>query len=263
MYDGADIVTVDSRTPMQRLKRHSLTDAECMDELQRDGRAVGLVHLVFVPDDGVVAKAVTKRRNAIALELDRLFSSVNRDAASGRAAQTAVNVFSATNPLQKHGVLRPAGETTESTLPRVEIEYFSATESLPPLLDAAERTARALRARDLHVFSQHFVFLAAMRFPVDETTEDEWLRLLDQSRVTWIDFSPADRRQRPYPMPASQFGLHVLTDKEDVLAMVKSQSDVIYEYAPERPPVGTAPAADGEATDEPPARTRRRWPFRR
>jgi len=266
MYDGAEIITVDKRTPVQKLMRQTLTDADCMDELQRDGRAVGLLHLVFVPDDGVVPKAAAKRRNAIALELDQAFASVQRDATTGQPARIAVEVFSATNPLQKHGVLRVAGETTESALPKVKIEYFSVPETVVPLLDAARRTSRALRARGLDVVSQHFVFLAAMRFPADETTRDDWVDLLEQARVTWIDFSPADRRQPLYPMPPSPFGLHVLTDKEDVLSVIKKQSEAIYLYAPElAPPTapGIASAANDPIAAAPPVEDRHWWPFRK
>jgi hypothetical protein len=133
-----------------------------------------------------------------------------------------------------------------------------------PLLDAARRTMRALRARGVKVVSQHVVFLAAMRFPADEGTEHDWIQLLEHARVTWIDFSPPDRRQPLFPMPPSPFGLHVLTDKEDVVAVVKEQSGAIYRYAQPLPDTtpGTAPAA-GQPAAGPPAEVRRWWPFGR
>jgi hypothetical protein len=266
MYEGAEVVVVDQRTPIQRLTGRNPTDADCMNELERDGRAVGLVCLVFVPDDGIVSRSVAKRRNMIALELDQAFASVQRDAATGQPARVAVEVLSATNPVQKHGVLRTAGEMTEAAIPKIKIEYFSVTEVAEPLLDASERISRALRARGVDVVSLHFVFLAAMRFPVDETTEEDWNGLLEHGRVTWIDFSPADRRQSLYPIPPSPFGLHVLTDKEDVVSVIKKQSEVIYGYAP--PPVSdptpepdSQPEADGEPATSQPTRARRRWGF--
>lgn len=230
MYDGVEILTVDQRTPIQRLTGEPESDADAMEELRRDGSAVALVHFVFVPDDGVVPKAVAKRRNTIARQLDQLLDSVRRDALTGQPARVAIEVLSATNPLRKHGILRIAGSLTETALPKVKIEYFSATETTEPLLEAARRTARALHARGLEVASHHFVFLAAMRFPADETTEEDWVALLDEARVTWIDFSPTDTREPLHPMPPSPFGLHVLTDKEDVPAVVKDQSEALYGY---------------------------------
>jgi hypothetical protein len=264
MYEGAEIVTVDKRTTVQRLMRQQVTDADCLDGLQRDGRPVGLVHLIFVPDDGPVDRALTKRRYAIALELDQLFSTVERDAHSGRPAQLAVDVFSAANPVQKHGVLRPAGEATEAVLPKVKIEYFSVSETLVSLLDAAERTSRAVLARDLDVANQHFVFLAALRFPIDETTIDDWVDLLEYGRVTWIDFGTVDRRPLTVRVPPSPFGLHVLTDKEDVLTIVRKHCEVLYRYSPERPPAHPEPTArDERPVDDLPADGRRWWPFGR
>jgi hypothetical protein len=262
MYDGAEIVAVDQRTPMQRLTRQNPTDVDALDALLRDGRAVGLVYLVFVPDDGVVSRRVAKRRNTIALELDQTFSSVDLDAITGVPAHVAVEVFSATNPVQKHGVLRGASDMTESALPKVEIEYFSVSEIVDPLLDGARRTSRALQARGVEVVSLHLVFLAAMRFPADESTADDWIRLLERARVTWIDFSPPDRRQSLYPMPPSPFGLHVLTDKEDVVAVIKQQSEVLYQYTsqPDATP-DTTRATDDQSADVPPAKARRRWPL--
>jgi hypothetical protein len=264
MYYGAEIVTVNQRTPIQRLTRQTPTDADAMDELQRDGRGVGLVYLVFVPDEGVVPRLVAKRRHEIALALDQALASVERDATTAQPARAAVEVLSATNPVQKHGVLRMAGNLPESALPKVRIEYFSIAETVEPLLDAARRTMRALRARGVKVVSQHVVFLAAMRFPADEGTEHDWIQLLEHARVTWIDFSPPDRRQPLFPMPPSPFGLHVLTDKEDVVAVVKEQSGAIYRYAQPLPDTtpGTAPAA-GQPAAGPPAEVRRRWPFGR
>jgi hypothetical protein len=260
MYEGAEIVTVDERTPVQRLRRQHVTDADCLAELQRDGRTVGLVHLVFVPDDGAVMRAVAKRRNAIALELDQAFSAVHGDTGTGRPAHVAVDVFAATDPVRKHGVLRLAGEITESVLPDVKIEYVSVSNTLAPLLDAAERTSRALLARDIDVVSQHFVFLAVMKFPADDTTMADWVGLLRHARVTWIDFSTADRREPPAKMPDSRFGLHVLTDKEDVLTVVKKQSETLYQYAPEPLPDPPSPP-DDEPPAGPPAEARRWWPF--
>ncbi|MBO4139210.1 hypothetical protein J5U46_03440 [Micromonospora tulbaghiae] len=264
MYDGSEIVAVDQRTPIQRLTGRQQTDAACMDELHRGGTAVGLVHLVFVPDDGVVPRRVTKRRNEVALELDQLLDSVELDVASGQPSRIAVEVLSATNPLQKHGVLRVAGTITEVALPKVKIEYFSMADIVEPLLDAAGRTSRALHARGVQVVSQHFVFLAAMRFPADEATEDDWVRLLDHGRVTWVDFSPTGGRQALHPMPPSPFGLHVLTDKEDVLAVIKEQSGVMYRYA-QRLPTQAAPRDTSERDGHEPiastASGRRWWRF--
>jgi hypothetical protein len=263
MYEGAEIVTVDERTTVQRLMRQNITDADCLDELQRDGRPVGLVHLVFVPDDGTVGRTVAKRRNAIALELDQLFSTVDRDADTGRPARLAVDVFSATTPVQKHGVLRMAGEATEAVLPKVKIEYFSVSDTLMPLLDAARRTTRALLARDVDVVSQHFVFLAALRFPADETTVKDWVGLMEHARVTWIDFGTGDRPPLTVRIPRSPFGLHVLTNMEDVLTVVKKHSEVLYQYAADHPPTAIAPPADDEPEADPPAEGRRWWPFGR
>jgi hypothetical protein len=262
MYYGAEVVTVDQRTPIQRLMRQTATDADSVADLQHDGRAVGLVYLTFVPDDGVVPRRVAKRRNAIALELDQALASVELDATTTRPVNAAVEVLSATNPVQKHGVLRVAGTLTESALPKVEIEYFSVPETVEALLDAAWRTLRALQARGIEVVSLHFVFLAAMRFPADEGTEHDWTQLLERARVTWIDFSPLDRRQPLYPMPPSPFGLHVLTDKEDVVAVIKKESEVIYRYTPTSrhdPAPGTTPAAGGQPAAAPPTEARRRW----
>jgi hypothetical protein len=62
-------------------------------------------------------------------------------------------------------------------------------------------------------------------------------------------------------MPPSPFGLHVLTDKEDVVAVIKEQSEVIYGYAR---PAPVAPSDDGdEPAAGPPAGARRWWPFGR
>jgi hypothetical protein len=255
VYDGTEIVTVEQRTSMQRLTRRHPTDADALDDLQRDGRPVGLVYLVFVPDDGVVPKSVAKRRDTTALELDQALASVRFDATTDQPAHVAVEVLSATNPVKKHGVLRAAGDLTESALPKVRIEYFSVPETMGPLLDASLRTARALDARGVDVVSLHFIFLAAARFPADEETEGHWIQMLEHARVTWIDFSPPGRGQPKHPMPPSPFGLHVLTDKEDVVAVIKKQSEVLYGYA--RPPLPSATTPDGDPTtaDTP----RRRW----
>ena len=263
LYDGAEVVSVDQRTPLERLTRQKATDADALDAIQRDGRAVGLVFLVFVPDDGVVPRAVAKRRNEIALDLDRAFASVDVDIATGRPAQVTVEVFSATNPVRKHGVLHRAGELIDSALPKVEIEYFSLSETVVPLSDAARRTSRALRARGVEVVSLHLVFLAAMRFPDDESTRGDGLQLLKDARVTWVDFSPPARHPPSRPMPPSQYGVHVLTDKEDVMAVIKQESGVLYRFAPPVPP---GPAeAPRPAADQPratsPGKDRRWWPF--
>jgi hypothetical protein len=255
MYDGSDIVTVDKRTPLQKLTGHNETDADGMSRLERDGRAVALVELVFVPDDGVVSRAVTKRRNAIAVELDEAFASVTRDVETELPAHVAVEVLTGTNPVQKHGVLRVAGEMTEAMLPKVKIEYFSIAETLRPLLDAAERTARGLTARGIEVVSKHFVFLAAMRFPADETTKDDWRKLLGDARVTWVDFSVGEPGEEEYPPLRSPFGLHVLTDKEDVLTLIRKQSEVLYHFGPDvREP-------ETSEVDGSPADARRWWPW--
>lgn len=258
MYDGHEIVTVDKRTPLQRLARHNETDADCMSELQRDGRPVALVELVFVPDDGVVSRSVTKRRNAIAIELDQVFASVTHDTETGLPAHVAVEVLTATNPVEKHGVLRVAGGLTESQLPKVKIEYFSIAETVRPLLDASERLSRGLAARGVDVVSKHFIFLAAMRFPADEMTKDDWLGLLGDARVTWIDFGVGEL-DADYPRLRSPFGLHVLTDKEDVLTVIKKQSEVLYRYG--RPISEIALPAEQPAVDEPPSEGRNWWPW--
>lgn len=265
VYDGADIVTVDNRTPMQRLTRKNPTDADSIDELRLDGRPVSLAYLVFAPDDGVVSRPATKRRTAIALELDRLLATVRADAISGDEAHVAVEVFTATDPVRKHGILRVAGNLAESALPRVEIEYFSIATTVDPLLDAARRTTRALRARGVDVVSIHVIFLASMRFPADETTGQDWMRLLDQARVTWIDFGPADRREPMGMMPVTDFGLHVLSDKEDVMAVIRQESKVLYGYAAKRPPEpepAEEPPADEPAAAEEPG-SRRWWRIRK
>jgi hypothetical protein len=217
---------------MQRLTRKSVTDADTIDELRHDGRSVALVQLVFVPDDGVVSRSLTKRRTTIALELDEALAQVRADGLSGNPTQVAIEIFSATDPVRKHGVLLTAGKLTEAAIPRVDIEYFPLSETVDPLLDASRRTARALRARGVDVVSLHIVFLAAMRFPADETTVNDWARLLEEARVTWVDFSPPSRGHEMPPMPESPFGLHVLTDKEDVVAVIRQESEVLYRYAP-------------------------------
>jgi hypothetical protein len=267
IYDGAEIVNVDQRTTMQRLTRKNPTDADTIHELRDGGRAVGLVQLVFVPDDGVVSRTAAKRRASIALELDQALASVRFDALSGEPAQVAVEVFAATDPVRRHGVLRVAGKLTEAALPRVDIEYFSLSQTVDPLLDAARRTARALGARGIDVVSTHVVFLAAMRFPADDTTVDDWARLLEHARVTWVDFGPPGRWHEVPELPESPFGLHVLSDKEDVVALIRKESEAIYGYAPQDLPVAApavappAPAAVPEA--EPEQRQPRRWWRRR
>jgi hypothetical protein len=259
VYDGADIVTVDPRTAMQKLTRQQESDVDALGLLERDGRAVAPVFLIFVPDDGVVAPQEAKRRTAIALDLDQAFTSVDFDVLRDLPAHVAIEVFSSTNPVQKHGVLRLAGDLTESALPKMEIEYFSLAEATTPLLEAARRTERALLARGVEVVSKHFVFLAAMSFPADDGAVAQWTDLLRDGRVTWIDFSASGPRERLTGMPASPYGLHVLTDKEDVVSVIKQESEVIYGYAatldltPE-----VAPAGD-EAPDVAPAKRRRWW----
>jgi hypothetical protein len=67
-------------------------------------------------------------------------------------------------------------------------------------------------------------------------------------------------------MPPSPFGLHVLTDKEDVLSVIKKQSEAIYLYAPElAPPTapGIASAANDPIAAAPPVEDRHWWPFRK
>lgn len=263
VYDGAEIVVVDQRTPRERLLGQHRTEAQTMDRLVRARRAVALVYLVFVPDDGVVSKAAARSRTAIALELDRLLATVDVDALTGERAHVAVEVLSATNPVRKHGILREAGELTESMLPEVPIEYFDFLEVVEPLIDAASRNVRAIEARGIEVVSLHFVFFASIGFPADEVTEDEWMRLLEVARVTWIDFSPVQRRSA-HRMPASPYGLHVLTDKEDVVAVIRKQSEVLYRYASTPQPLPLPPVAAPVRKDaESQGRAGRWWRFGR
>ncbi|GAA1640314.1 hypothetical protein [Actinoplanes couchii] len=250
VYDRADVVTVDGRSAVRRLTGPAPTDTDCLDELQRDGRSVGLVYFVLVPDDGPVPRSTVKRRTEVVLELDQVFATVQYDPVGDRPAHVAVEVLAATTPVQRIGVLRRAGEMTESAVPRGSIEYFSLAESVDSLLSEVRRTARSLRARGLTVANIHFVFLATMAFPAEEATAHDWARLLRQARVTWIDFGPPDPYADRFDMPSTPFGLHVLSGEADAVTLIRQQSAPLYDYA--RPTPRPAPES-----------APRRWPFHR
>jgi hypothetical protein len=259
VHTGADMVFVQERSPWQRLRGPAPTDADSIAQLAGLTGAVSLAYLVFVPDDENQSREVTKRRRATALELDKLLGAVVADAETRRPTKVAVEVLSATSPLRKHGALAPAGELTDGDLPRVPIEMFDVFDTADSLLEAMQRSTRSLAARDVKVLSRHLVFLAAVPLRDTNATGQEWDRLLRRARITWVHFGPAQpsftELQRPSP-----FGVHLLTDKDDVAALFRRESEVLYRWP--------APAAVVEATrdpgEEPPAaKGRRWWPRRR
>jgi hypothetical protein len=276
IHGGADIDLVSSRSMRQRRTGAPATDAESVDRVARLTEAVSLAYLVFVPDDEPKPREVGRRCRALAVDLDQALRAVVGDSRTGRQLTVAVEVLTATVPLRKYGPPRPAGEVTESGLPRVPAELFDLLDTVDALLDAAQRTERAFRSRDVAVLSKHFIFLSTVRLRDAHTSASEWERLLNHARVTWVDIGStkvgnADLAELvgvndaiPQIGP-SPYGFHMLSDKDDVVGLFRQESSIIYTYqSPALPPEPSAPpAAVTPAAATPAGKSRRWWPRRR
>lgn len=270
IHSGAEIITVENR----KGRKDRMTDDRSIDDLAQVANAVSLAYMVFVPDDEPKPKQTNKRREQIALGLDHLLGTVIGDTESGRPIRVSVEVLAATSPMRKYGPLLPAGKLAAKNLPEVPYQIFDHTEMVDGVIEAARRSARAFRLRNVQVVSVHFIFLAAIK-PAT-TAEQDWDRLAQHGRITWIDLDPSGPLDdsaavlaRPTP-----FGIHALSGRDDVVALVREQSELIYRYE-ERPNPMMAPPTDLDAAQastratDPPgtasdaasaaARSRRRW----
>jgi hypothetical protein len=255
------MVFVQERSPWQRLREPAPTESDSIEQLAGMTRTVSLAYLVFVPDDENQTRKVTRRRRATALQLDEVLGAVVADTETNRPTKVVVEVLSATSPLCKHGAVLPAGELTDQDLPKVRVEMFDLFDTADSLLDAMQRSTRSFAARDIKVLSRHLIFLATVSLRDTNTTGPEWDRLLQCARITWVHFGPAKPSFTELERP-SPFGVHILTDKEDVAALFRRESEVLYVW-----PVAVAPvqAARDPAGEEPPpdAKGGRWWRRRR
>jgi hypothetical protein len=251
-HHGDDMVLVDSRSALGRLRSPAPTDADAVGRLARSTDAVSLVYFVVVPDEQSSARKVSREHRTLALSLDQLLATVVGDALTGRRMRVAVEVLAALNPLRKHGVLRPAGDLTEGDLPKVPAELFDHAKTVEALLNAAQRTVVAFRARSVEVLSLHYIFLSSVAIHDANTAGADWDRLLEHARVTWIDIGPTrltDRRE-PLDIAPSPYGFHLVSDRYDVAAMVREESAALYRYRPPAPEA-TAPEASPADTRVP------------
>ena len=259
VHTGADMVFVQERSPWQRLRAPAPTDAGSIQQLAGVTELVSLAYLVFVPDDQSQSREVTRRRLASALELNRLLGAVVTDAETRLPVRVAIEVLSATSPLRKHGAMVPAGELTYGDLPKVPVEMFDLFEAADSLIEAMERSTRSLSARDVKVLSQHLIFLATVPLRDTSTTGPEWDRLLQRARITWVHFGPAEPSFSELNRP-SPFGVHVLTDKDDIPALFRRESAVMYGWpGPEIAAAQTTEPGTEPADDAPPSAKGRRW----
>jgi hypothetical protein len=260
---GADLVFVQERSAWQRFRVPTPTDAGSIAQLAGQTDAVSLAYLVFVADDQNQSREVTRRRLATALELDKVLESVVADAETRRPLKVSVEVLSATSPVRKHGAMVPAGELTEGDLPKVPIDMFDLFEAADSLIEVMERSTRSLAARDVKVLSRHLIFLATVPLRDTNTTGPEWDRLLQHARITWVHFGPAESSFTELDRP-SPFGVHLLTDKDDVPALFRRESEVMYAWAAAAAPVAKAEPTTEPVEDPPPvAKGRRWWPRRK
>ncbi|WP_239310577.1 hypothetical protein [Frankia sp. Cj3] len=238
---GAAMVFVQERSPLRRLRTPAPTDADSMEQIADLTDAVALACLVFVPDDENQPREVSKRRRTTALDLDRLLGTVRADADTTRPVKVGIEVLSATSPLRKHGALLPAGELTGGDLPKVPIGMFDLFDTADSLLAAMQRSTRSLATRDVEVLSRHLIFLATAPLRDTNLTGGEWDRLLRQARITWVHFGSAEPRFSELERP-SPFGVHILTDADDVPALFRRESKVLYTWPADIPP--SLPATD-------------------
>lgn len=263
-HHGDDMVVVDSRSPLSRLRGPAPTDADAVERLAMTTDAVSLAYFVVVPDEEAGARKAGRDHRTHALTLDRLLATVAADALTGRRMRVAVEVVAAIDPPRRHGVLRPAGDLTEGDLPKVPAELFDHATTVEGLLNAAERTAIAFQARGVDVLSLHYIFLSTVALADANTSAPEWNRLLEHARVTWIEIGPDRPIDNPEPLEIapSPYGFHLVSDRYDVAAMVREESATLYRYHQPLPGPATPPADATTPVDEPaatsPAR-RRAW----
>jgi hypothetical protein len=282
-HHGDDTVVLDNRSALGRLRTPAPTDAESVDRLARVTDAVSLAFFVFVPDEEAGSRRLNRGHRPMALKLDQVLATVVGDAATGRPMRVAVEVFTAGTPLAKHGVLRPAGELTEDDLPKLRTAFFDHAKTVASLRSTANRTIQAFRARHVEVLSLHFIFLSSTRLFDANTFGADWDSLLRGARATWAEIGPtraADGvdpfRQAP-DISASPYGFHLVSDRYDVVAMIREESGLLYVYD-SAPVAQTAPAltshdlASDSPAPEPTAggdhettkqKSRLRWPRRR
>lgn len=258
---GADIVQVRTGSRLRRTKGPSRTGADWIEELAGWAGAVSLAYLVFVPDGDTQPREVSKRRRSLAIELDQALSDVIGDTETGRPMAVAVEVLGATSPLRKHGVLRPAGSLTDSDLPKVSLEYFDIFETADSLLGEMQRSSQALAVRDVDVLSHHLVFLATTSLPNTANAESECARLLQHARITWVHIGRGEPSLTPLQRE-SPFGVHILTDKDDVVALFRRESKVLYRWRTAPTPAGADNVTDAGAQAPPPRARSRWWPKR-
>ncbi|GAA3346128.1 hypothetical protein GCM10020358_55920 [Amorphoplanes nipponensis] len=237
-HHAGDIVQVDSRSALSRLRGPEPTDAYAIERLARSIDAVSLAYFVVVPDEDSSARKVGREHRSLARSLDRLLADVGGDALTGRRMRVAAEVVAALDPLRRYGVLRPAGDLTEDDVPKVRAELFDHAKTVEGLLGAAQRTAVAFQARGVDVLSLHFIFFSSVALLDANTSGADWDRLLEHARVTWIDIGPsgqADNREPPEILP-SPFGFHFVSDRYDVPTLIREESAILYRYRPPAPP---------------------------
>jgi hypothetical protein len=261
VHNGADMVFVQERSAWQRLRTAAPTDAGSIGQLAVRTDAVSLAYVVFVPDDQNQPREVTRRRTATALELDKLLGEVAADTETQRPVRVVVEVLSATSPLRRHGAMLPAGELTDGDLPKVPIDMFDLFETVDSLVEAMERSDRTLAARGVKVLSRHLIFLATVPLHDTNTTGPEWDSLLRFARITWVHFGSAEPSFTELDRP-SPFGVHVLTDKDDIPALFRRESEVMYRWPPAVAAAPQAPDAHAAGDAPPAAKGRRWWPRR-
>lgn len=259
-HHADDIVQVDSRSALRRLRGPAPTDADAIEQLARTVDAVSLAYFVVVPDEDSSARKASRELRTLALSLDRLLADVGGDALTGRRMRVAVETVAALDPLRKYGVLRPAGDLTEDDVPKVRAELFDHAKTVEGLRGAAQRTAVAFQARGVDVLSLHFIFLSSVALLDANTSGADWDRLLPHARVTWIEIGPsgpAGNREPPEILP-SPFGFHLVSDRYDVPAVIREESAILYRYSPPAPPQQVAREAPpaSEKISEPSGRLR-------
>jgi hypothetical protein len=269
-HHGDDMVQVDSRSALGRLRSPAPTDADAVERLAMSTDAVSLAYFVVVPDEAASARKVSREHRTLALSLDQLLATVAGDTLTGRQMCVAVEVVTAHNPLRKHGVLRPAGELTDGDLPKAPAELFDHAKTVEALLNAAQRTAVAFQARNVDVLSLHYIFLSSVELHDADTSGADWDRLLEHARVTWIEIGPTrlTDHHEPLNIAPSPYGFHLVSNRYDVAAVVREESAALYRYrqpavtmpepaAPQAPPVDATTPGD-ETAPKLPGR-RRRW----
>jgi len=254
-HSGEYLVLVENRSALQRLRGQRSTDADGIERLARITNGVSLAYLIVVPDEETDRRKMSRAIRTIALRVDELLATVVGDALSGRPVRVAVEVFTAVTPLNKHGVLLPAGELSKNDIPGLPVDLFDHVRTVDSLIGATQRTTRAFQARRVNVVSVHYIFVSTVPLARANTKGPDWDKLLQGGRVTWIEVgggrAPSREEAHIYQPPAispSPYGFHVVSDRHDIVALIKDESSAIYIYEQEAtdPGFDEAPQSRGD-----------------